>query len=195
MRVLVTGNAGAGKSTMAAKLGASWDLPVFGLDTIVWRPGWKSTPANERKAELAELIAKPAWVVDGVSSTVANAADLVVFLDYPPSVCTLRCLRRNAPYMFRSRPGLPEGCPEWKILPRLLKIIWQFPGKVRPVILESGRSMAEGRVFEHISNDQERDAFLRAAASGYADLRRRADQARGRADRSPPQGGLEECAT
>ena len=64
-----------------------------------------------------------------------RAADLVVFLDVPRRVSLVRCARRNAPYLFRSRPDLPERCPEVLIIPKLLKIIWQFPTHVRPQLL------------------------------------------------------------
>ena len=48
VKIHVTGNAGSGKTTLAAKLGDALELPVFGLDSVVWQPGWRKTPASER---------------------------------------------------------------------------------------------------------------------------------------------------
>jgi adenylate kinase family enzyme len=136
-RIHITGNAGSGKSTLAAKLGRSLDLPVYGLDQIVWQPGWRKSPADWRKDREAELVARPSWIIDGVSRPVLDAADYVIFLDVSRATSLVRCARRNWKYLFRSRPGLPENCPEVLIIPRLIKIIWGFPVHVRPGILDA----------------------------------------------------------
>jgi len=135
LRIHVTGNAGAGKTTLAKHIAASLQLPVFFLDKVVWQPGWQKTEPAQRDMLEQELIDKPDWVIDGVSHNIRYAADLTIFLDVPRHVCIGRCMRRNLPYMLRSRPELPENCPELKILPQLLKIIWRFPDWVRPHIL------------------------------------------------------------
>ena len=136
-RILIAGNAGSGKSTLAERLGASLGLPVYGLDEIVWRPGWRKSPAEWRRDREAEIVARPCWIIDGVSRTVLDAADHVIFLDCSRTTSFVRCARRNWKYLFRSRPGLPERCPEILIIPRLIKIIWGFPTNVRPGILDA----------------------------------------------------------
>ena len=140
-RINVTRNAGAGKSTVATQLGDLLNLPVFSLDRIVWRPGWRETPPDERRQLEKELTSKGAWIIDGVSRTVREAADLVIFLDVPRVTCLCRCARRNWRYVFRSRPGLPENCPEILIVPRLVRIIWKFPRTVRSSILKETRTL------------------------------------------------------
>lgn len=144
MRIHVTGDAGSGKTTLGKKIGAELNLPVFGLDQVVWQPGWTKTPADVRDRLEAELIAKPAWVIEGVSHLIRRAADVTVFLDVPRHRCTIRALKRSVPHMFKSRPELPANCPGYKILPKLYKIIWNFSGRVRPIItddMDSGYSI------------------------------------------------------
>jgi adenylate kinase family enzyme len=136
-RVLVTGNAGAGKTRVAQLLAAHLAMPYIGLDLIVWKPGWVSTSKAERSQHESAVARAPSWVVDGVSPIILDAADVVVFLDYPRPVCLWRALKRNVPYLFRSRPGLPANCPEILILPTLLKIIWRFPSRLRPLIFSA----------------------------------------------------------
>lgn len=135
MKLHITGNAGSGKTTLARKLGEALDLPVFGLDQIVWEPGWRKTPKERVAERLGMLLAKPAWVIEGVSYQVVEAADIVVFLDVPRRISYVRCAKRNWPYLFRSRPELPEKCPELLILPKLIEIIWKFKANVRPTLL------------------------------------------------------------
>lgn len=135
MRVLVTGNAGAGKTTVSTALAEGLGLPRYNLDGVVWRERWHKAPATERDAAVAQLIDDPSWVIDGVSEPVLRAADVVVFLDVPRRRCIGRAMRRNRRYLFRSRPELPPRCPEILIIPRLLRIIWRFDANVRPQIL------------------------------------------------------------
>ncbi len=136
-RIFITGNAGSGKTTLAGQMGESLGIPVFGLDSIVWLPGWKKTGSAVREAQVAELISKPDWVIEGVSNTVIEAADIVVFLDVNRRTAFWRCAKRNWRYLFHSRPGLPDHCPEILIVPRLVQIIWRFPANVRPAILSA----------------------------------------------------------
>jgi adenylate kinase family enzyme len=78
-RVLVIGGPGAGKSTLAARLGAALGLPVVHLDAHFWRPGWQESPRPEWAARVAELAAAERWVMDGhYAGTLAVRARLVV---------------------------------------------------------------------------------------------------------------------
>jgi adenylate kinase family enzyme len=145
----VTGNAGAGKTTLARKIGAELDLPVFGLDHVVWQPGWKKTDAAVRDRLENELIARPVWVIEGVSDLIRGAADITIFLDLPHHLCFWRALMRSVRFLFTGRPELPPNCPEYEILPRLLQITWRFQRRVRPKIL---KDMARGANFIHVKN-------------------------------------------
>jgi adenylate kinase family enzyme len=65
-RILITGNAGGGKSVLARKLAAARDLPYFEVDAILWRPGWIEAPQAEYESDHAKLIAEENWVLDGL---------------------------------------------------------------------------------------------------------------------------------
>jgi len=150
----VTGNAGAGKTTLARKIGAELDLPVFGLDHVVWQPGWKKTDAALRDRLENELVARPVWVIEGVSDLIRRSADITIFLDLPHHLCFWRALMRSLRFLFTGRPELPPNCPEYKILPGLLRLTWRFQSRVRPKILND---MARGANFIHVKNPGEFD--------------------------------------
>ena len=136
MKIHITGNAGAGKTTLAKELGAKMDLPVFHLDQVVWKPYWEKTDSETRKRLEEELLCNPNWIIEGVSSNISYQADLVIFLDVPRYKCIWRCLLRNIPFLFKSRPELPEHCPEILIFPKLLSIIWRFQTLIRAKLLQ-----------------------------------------------------------
>ena len=149
-RIHVTGNAGSGKTSAAKKIGASLDIPVYGLDQVVWRPGWNKTPPKEREQVERQLVSNSHWVIDGVSDTVRRAADIVILLDVGRPTCYWRCLRRNWRYLFHSRPELPSNCPEILIIPHLTKLIWNFPLLIQPKIIAD---MNAGHAdFFHVKN-------------------------------------------
>ena len=136
MRINVTGNAGSGKSTLSRQLSRELDLPLIEMDRLIWEAGWQKVPKEQYQAQLAQQLQQESWVLDGVAKLARQQADLIIFLDYPRRVCAWRCAKRNWRYLFRSRPGLPEGCLEWQIVLTLAKIIMDFPSFAREVILK-----------------------------------------------------------
>jgi len=159
-RILVTGSAGAGKSTLSKEVAHKTGLPLFSLEKIVWKEHWQKVPREERKQKTQELIAQDDWVIDGVDNDVLAAADVVVFLDVPRRVCFYRVAKRNWRYLLSSRPDLPEHCPEILIIPKLIKIIWRFPSRMKPAILEN---KAQGKsTFIHLRHNQQREDYLKS---------------------------------
>jgi adenylate kinase family enzyme len=158
VRIHITGNAGSGKTTMAKELGLLLGIDVYGLDKIVWQEGWITRPPKESRRLAEELCQKTTWVIEGVSSIVRESADVVIFLDFSRRECYWRCLQRNWRYLFKSRPELPDHCPEIKILPKLVKIIWQFSSQARPKII-SGHGM-KNQTFVILSSNKDIESFL-----------------------------------
>lgn len=158
-RVLVTGNAGSGKTSFASSLAKVLDVPCHSLDGIVWQERWRKTPQPEKDSQIETLIATDAWVIDGVSDRALQAADVVVFLDVPRLVSAWRAMRRNVRYLFKSRPGLPPRCPEILVIPKLARLIWRFPNHVRPTILVE-KQRRRGGTFVHVTWPQRADRLL-----------------------------------
>ena len=97
-RVLVIGPGGAGKSTLAQRLGEILSLEGIHLDKFYWRAGWIEPPKEDWLATIEQLLARDAWVMDGnYSGTLERrleAADTVVFLDLPRTTCVWRVIKR-----------------------------------------------------------------------------------------------------
>ncbi len=154
-RVLVIGCAGAGKTHLALALAARTGLPVVHLDAHFWRPGWVEPAKADWQAQLAALLAEPAWIMDGnYGGTLQERlqrADTAILLDYPTWLCLWRVLSRTLRHRGRTRPDIGAGCVErfdWGFLryvlryrrdhrPRALAKLDGFSGKL--VILSSPR--------------------------------------------------------
>lgn len=99
--MVVLGRGGAGKSTLAARLGLVTGLPVAELDAHFWRPGLAATPPAEWAAVQRELAAGATWIMEGdlgpydVLEPRLRAADTVVVLDFSLPRCAWRAVRRS----------------------------------------------------------------------------------------------------
>lgn len=115
-RILIIGPCGAGKSTLARELGNRLDLPTFHMDQLNWQPGWIESGKDEIRSRLHVIVAGDRWLIDGnYGGTLVERlgrADTVVYLDFPIRLCVARLLRRIWTYRGRSRPDMPERCPE-----------------------------------------------------------------------------------
>lgn len=137
-RVLVIGSGGAGKSTLARRLGERLGLEVIHLDRFYWGAGWAEPEKEEWARKVEGLVEREAWVMDGnYSGTLARrleACDAVVFLDLPRALCVWRVLKRVVTSRWRGRPDMAEGCRERFSL-EFLKWIWAYPSRSRPKVL------------------------------------------------------------
>lgn len=155
-KIFITGNAGSGKTTLSQHLKKILNRQeVISLDKIVWKPGWILVDKKEKELELAKIAKRETWIVDGVSKTILDAADTILFLDYPRHICYWRAFSRNCKYIFRSRPELPDRCPEILIMGKLIKIIWNFSKFVKPIIISHIKENLQKKSIFHITNNNE----------------------------------------
>ena len=115
-RILILGCCGAGKSTFARALAERTGLPLISLDRHYWQPEWRKTPVAEWTRTVAELAARPHWIMDGNYAGTLDLrlarADTIVFLDYPTLTCLGRVTRRTLRHYGRTRPDMAPGCAE-----------------------------------------------------------------------------------
>lgn len=115
-RILVIGNSGGGKSTLARRLGAKLGLPVVHLDVIFWKAHWVESDRTEFRARTAEALVGPDWVCDGNFTSSYDQrmplADTIVWIDQPTLLCLGRAMWRVIAYRHGGRPDMAEGCQE-----------------------------------------------------------------------------------
>ena len=162
-RVMIIGCGGAGKSTLARKLGEKTGLPVVHLDQIFWEPGnWQHLEREEFNKRLETELRKPRWILDGnFHRTVEQrleACDTVIYLDYPRLVCLKNWLGRVIQNWGHSRADMGEGCAEW-LDPEFAAWIWNFNKKYRKHyygLLEK----AEGKTVVILKSRRQAERFL-----------------------------------
>jgi adenylate kinase family enzyme len=126
---VVTGLAGAGKSTFSRALSSKTGLPLIHLDLHFWKPGWVEPSDDEWREKQRVLLAGDAWIADGNYHATLDLrlerADTVVFLDTPWWTCARRAFVRG----LRRPPGavMPDGCEDstWRRLRDEWGIVWR----------------------------------------------------------------------
>jgi adenylate kinase family enzyme len=162
-RVLVIGCPGAGKTTLARKLAERSRLPLVHLDFHYWRPGWQLPDSKEWRAQVIALADAPTWIMDGNYSNTYDIrmprADTLVWLDYPRWICMRRVLLRTLTGYGRTRPDLPESCPERFDIP-FFRYVWGFPDKHRPRIVNGIERFGAHLLIARLCSDRDASEFL-----------------------------------
>ncbi len=166
-RVVVTGMAGAGKSTFSRHLAAKTGLPLIHLDLHSWGPGWVRVSQHELIETQRSLLAGQRWIVDSNDvdeELLVARADTLVVIVTPWWVCSWRAFRRA-----RRRPAetlLPDGCDEsfFQRIGDEWGIAWRN-WRDRKSVPENDRRLAD-RCADHmdvhvLSNKQELADFLK----------------------------------
>ncbi len=102
-RIHVIGNSCAGKSTLAARLARSLEIPLVELDALNWEPDWVGLNTHnpeEFERRIREATAGDAWVVAGSYTVFCQRAfwrrlETVIWLDLPLPVLLARSLKRS----------------------------------------------------------------------------------------------------
>ena len=102
--MILMGNAGAGKSTMARLMADNGRIPLLSLDEIAWNDGIQRIPFDESVQLLHEFIAtNDEWIIEGCYGDLIEAAipacTELRFLNPAVETCVANC---------QSRPFEPE---------------------------------------------------------------------------------------
>ncbi|WP_298971490.1 DNA topology modulation protein FlaR [uncultured Roseobacter sp.] len=118
-RLIVTGANGAGKSHIARQLNDLRPaIPLISFDAIKLTSGWKQRPRREIEAELSDIVATHAWILEGGPSLLHHAlprAQAVIWLDPSELVRAWRLISRPWRNLGKTRPELPLGNVDWPL--------------------------------------------------------------------------------
>src|SRR5690606_36722339 len=133
-KIVLIGSGGSGKSTLASKLGEKIKINVYHLDTLLWKPNWISVPKDAQINVQNDLVKTECWIIDGnyggTMDIRLNAADTIIFLDTPRTICVYRAFKRLLKYRNKTRPDICEGCEE-TFSYEFFKWIWEYPKKIK----------------------------------------------------------------
>lgn len=116
-RILIIGNAGAGKSTFARLLAEKLQLPLVHLDRLFWCGSWEHISREEFDRLLQAELEKPRWIIDGnFNRTISHRlqyCDTVFFFDLPTITCLTGTIQRVFENYGKTRQDMGGNCPEY----------------------------------------------------------------------------------
>lgn len=162
-RVVIIGSGGAGKSTLARRLGEATGIEVIHLDKLHWRAGWVEPPKDEWLKIVENAVKKESWIMDGnfggTMELRLQYCDTAIFLDFPRIVCVYRAVKRWTKYWKTNRPDMTEGCNE-KLDLEFLGWIWNFQKTTKPKIEERLKRFENEKTIIYLRSPKEVENFL-----------------------------------
>ncbi|GAB5449044.1 MAG: ATPase AAA [Gymnodinialimonas sp.] len=160
---MIIGQPGSGKSTLARALGSKTGLPVVHVDHIHWMSGWEERPKPE-KIRLALIEQeKNAWIFEGgLGATKEHRlarCDTLINLDFPLWLRAWRVFKRTIKHYGKTRPDLPEGCPE-QFSAEFWKWIWDTSATNRAANLRWMAKAGPGVAVHHLTSPRAVRRFL-----------------------------------
>jgi adenylate kinase family enzyme len=164
-RVVVIGNAGGGKSTLARKLAARRGLRHVEIDRLLWQEGWVLTPEDVYARQHREIIQQDDWVIDGLGRQNSIAARIgrateIILIDMPLWMHFWLAAERQIAWARGDLDHAPGGITQMPPTEHLFRTIWEVDQTGMPEIRAlCTKAEAQGKIVTRLTSVDELDAF------------------------------------
>ena len=159
------GNSGGGKSVLARRIAARFDLPYIELDRMLWRQGWRLAAERSYRTAHARAVASERWVIDGLGrqdslpERLARATDIVL-IDLPLWVHFWLAAERQIAWAAGRITEPPAGIAEMPPTKGLFRTIWEVERDWMPELRQlAAAEAARGKTLVHLKLLEELDRF------------------------------------
>lgn len=139
VRVVIIGNAGGGKSTLARKLAEQSGLRHIEIDRLLWQPGWSLTPTDTYNCQHDEILEGDDWIIDGLGQQASiprriARASAIVLIDMPLWMHFWLAADRQIAWATGDLKYAPGGIAEMPPTKALFQNIWEVEQTWMPEI-------------------------------------------------------------
>ena len=164
-RLVVIGNAGGGKSTLARTLAARRGLLHVEIDRLLWQDGWVLRPEDVYERQHREIVAQDGWLIDGlgrqasIPARIARATEIVL-IDMPIWMHFWLAAERQIAWACGSLDHAPGGITQMPPTEGLFKTIWDVDQTWMPSIRAlCTEAETQGKIVARLMNVNDLNAF------------------------------------
>jgi adenylate kinase family enzyme len=167
-RIVILGNAGGGKSTLARQLAEKRGLQHVEIDRILWQDGWILTPPDVYALKHEQLIFEDAWVLDGLGSLNSIPARLarateIILIDMPLWMHFWLAAERQMAWMSGNLEHAPGGISAAPPMRELFRTMWDVDQGWMPTLRElCAEAKVQGKLLVQLRSVDQLNAFADA---------------------------------
>lgn len=167
-RIVIIGNAGGGKSTLARAMAARRDLPLVEVDRLLWQPDWSETSDADYETQHAPLIAGDRWMLEGLGKlkTIRDRmlrATWIILIDMPIWMHFWLAAERQIAWAKGELEHPPAGIDTMITTHDMFETLWETEQDMMPTIRANvDEAEASGIKVTRIASVDELDAFTEA---------------------------------
>jgi adenylate kinase family enzyme len=168
-RVVVIGNAGGGKSTLARCLAKRRGLRHVEIDRLMWRDGWVLTPEDVYRRQHREIIVQEDWLIDGlgrqdsIAERIGRATEIIL-IDMPLWVHFWLAAERQIAWAGGTLEHAPAGIAKMPSTKDMFRTLWEVDRDWMPGIRGLCTEAEErGKIVTRLTSVDEIDAFATQA--------------------------------
>jgi adenylate kinase family enzyme len=167
-RIVIIGNSGGGKSTLARKLAKRRGLRHVEIDRLLWQEGWTLTPTDLYMRQHHEIIEEDEWVIDGLGQQASlperiGRATEIILIDMPIWMHFWLAAERQIAWASGSLDHTPGGIAQMPPTERLFRTIWEVDQTWMPNVRAlCTQAEKEGKIVTRLASVDELTAFAQA---------------------------------
>jgi adenylate kinase family enzyme len=165
-KVMIIGNGGGGKTTLAYEIAETYGLPLTEIDAIQFQPCWARTSEAELRQVIAAVHTSDQWIIDGFGpwdqiEERAQLADTIIFVDHPIWVhFWWACERQIAAALGAQRLGGPINCDLRDVTKHMFETLWWVHENLRPKLVALVETHRTTKTVIWIQSPEELDRFV-----------------------------------
>jgi adenylate kinase family enzyme len=165
-KVMIIGNGGGGKTTLALQITKKYRLPLIEIDTLQFQSGWTRTPESDLRQAIQTVHATDRWLIDGFGpwdqiEERARLADTIIFVDHPIWVhFWWACERQIAAALGEPRVGGPPDCDLRDVTKQMFETLWWVHENLRPKLVDLVERQQAAKTVVWLHSPEELDTFM-----------------------------------
>jgi hypothetical protein len=164
-RIVIIGNSGGSKSTLARTLARRRGLRHVEIDQLLWQEGWELTPTDIYMRQHIDIIQGDGWIIDGLGQQASiferfSRATEIILIDLPLWVHFWLAAERQIAWasgILEHAPGSISQMPSTK---GLFQTMWDVEQNWMPSIRATCvNAEAQGKTVTRLVTLEQLDAF------------------------------------